>query len=71
MEGSFNKSNKKRKGSSQGREDTSKRSASEVEEAMILDENESGAAACCPDKTQHGSYLGRIVEMVDKFDIYS
>ena len=69
MEGSFKKSNKKRKGSSQGHENISKRSASEVEETMILDEEESGPAAWCPNKTQHGSYLGRIVEMVDTFDI--
>ena len=69
MEGCFHNPSKKRRGSSIGCKQSSKKSAREVEEAMILDEYDRDSTSSTQ-AVQYGSYLSRIVEMVHRYDIY-
>ena len=70
MEGDFHNPSKKRKGSSLGGKQSSKKSAMEDEQAMILDEYGKDSTNSA-EAVYYGSYLSRIVEMVHLYDIYS
>ena len=69
MAGSLHKSNKKRRGSLLGCVHSSKKSAIDVEEAMMLDEPERSPANF-GDTSQRSSYLARMIEMVLRFASY-